>query len=247
MQKLSIYWSRKDFRLNDNPALFSSINYAQKNKLKLLPIYIIDEKFINNFKWNFGHPYRYYLSYALSQYTNEFKNFLIAVGNPVEIFTRLSIDYQLEVFANNEVEPYSRRRDYEVKNTLQKNNSTLHIFPDQTSISLTTKTGVGNFYSVFTPFKKSVQDEFINKLPLPKADLNKAEILNPSKISIKKIEFENTKTLQKSLFTYLDKPWILSFGGGQVNLDKIYQRPVYENFGTPVRMKQSNSLMNSTN
>ncbi|NJK71230.1 MAG: deoxyribodipyrimidine photo-lyase [Thermales bacterium] len=118
--KLSIYWSRKDFRLNDNPALFSSINYAQKNKLKLLPIYIIDEKFINNFKWNFGYPYRYYLSYALSQYTNEFKNFLIAIGNPVEIFTRLSIDYQLEVFANNEVEPYSRRRDYEVKNTLQK-------------------------------------------------------------------------------------------------------------------------------
>jgi deoxyribodipyrimidine photo-lyase len=232
MQKISVFWCRKDFRHLDNPALFSATKYAKENAIELLPLYIIDTDFINNPRWNFGYTYRYYLSSALASFASKFENFCIAIGNPEAIFNELSKQFSLEVFAGNEVEPYNRRRDRLVKKALEKNNSKLHIYPDQTSVDLNTKTGAGNLYTVFTPFRNNVYSNFINPNILPEADLGNIKILSTNFTNIKQLGFSGDKEkLQKNLYDFLDQKWQLSYGENAIiNLDEILKRPEYEKF-----------------
>ena len=70
---LNIYWSRRDFRTRDNPALLSAVNSARKGEAYFLPIFILENYMCEaNPKYQFGFPSRLFLAKTLPSFSNNF-------------------------------------------------------------------------------------------------------------------------------------------------------------------------------
>jgi deoxyribodipyrimidine photo-lyase len=232
--KIILYWCRRDFRLSDNPALFNSIQEAKKRNLPFLPLFILDDGLLDpKSKWNVGYPRRYFLSKILSHFAFNFDNFSILVGKTKDIFEQLSQKYEIELFANDDIEPYSINRDNEIKSIVSKFN----LFTDQMTVNKEVVSGTGNFYSVFTPFKKAVWLEFIkseiyesvNKFGSKKANEIPAslDISDMTFESIPKLETE--EKLQETIFKKIDITWgVVLPNGEEFSLDSIWERPKFK-------------------
>ena len=192
--KLAIYWCRRDFRLTDNSALSQAVDFAKKNQIPLLPIFIIDnsltsfEDKINQttqnqtsnqisstFFCNVGLPRRLFLSRILTTFCLKFEllgiNFEIFLGNFQSIFEILSDHFELFIFTNEDVETFSRTRDLIVLKLVGKEN--FYTFADQLTISPSLRSGNGTIYSIFTPFKNAGWESFMNAKAVEKVDLEK--------------------------------------------------------------------------
>jgi len=197
--KLVIYWCRRDFRLTDNPALTTAIEYSQKNQTPFLPIFILDSNILSNLEnlensknysennsqistlqnnsthfsshlhVNIGFPRRLFLSRILASFSLQFPIFEILIGDFQEIFQNLSRVFELQVFANSDVEPFSRFRDAKIAEILP---NSFQTFADQMTVSPDLRTQTGQIYSIFTPFKNAALESFLNAQSLPKADLS---------------------------------------------------------------------------
>ena len=108
----SLHWFRNDLRLDDNPALSKSLEYAQT-----VPVYIIDEHFWTNDKW--GHvktgPFRScFLFESIIDLKNEIEklggSLLIRQGKPSEILPSL-----MEQFSCNTLVAQSEHATEEIE------------------------------------------------------------------------------------------------------------------------------------
>ncbi len=240
-EKLTIYWCRRDFRLLDNPALYYAIEDSNKNNTKLLPIFILDPKLLEEDRWNIGYPRRRYLAQILADFALQFKKFEILVGNPVDVFHKLTQEYKVKVYVNSDIEPYSRKRDAEVSQFLDKNNGKIISFADQLSVDKDTVSGTGTRYGVFSPFRKKVWDEFIQAPVVPKVDTAKCEYLEGTKnpyyegggSGVAKIKFDSglsVEDLANKIFTIIDTNWNLRVTDDfKINLDEVLGRPKITN------------------
>ena len=68
--KLIIYWSRRDFRLTDNPALISSINSAVSQNIPMIGLYILDPKLLEDENLNIGSARRLFLAQSLGHFVH---------------------------------------------------------------------------------------------------------------------------------------------------------------------------------
>ena len=239
LPKLIIYWCRRDFRLTDNPALFQAVAKAKDTNTDFLPMFILDDgilkapssSFVDNNqsdqnKVNIGYPRRLFLSKVLSNFAFQFPQFYVLKGDYKQVFEILSQRYDLEVFVNEDIEPYSISRDNEVSKLVNK----FHSYSDQISVDKSILSGTGNFYSVFSPFKRAVWSQFIESQVLPKvidipitqADIRELELeILPS--------YEDERTMQKAIFELIDIPWTFYLpSGNRINLDDILERPTYD-------------------
>lgn len=246
--KIVIYWCRRDFRLVDNPALFEAIEFSKKQNLEFLPIFILDEGILqvsdlgNDSKIvkhaNIGYPRRDFLSSVLSQFVTKFEYFEIFLGNYAKIFDLLSQNFEVYLFANEDIEPYSKSRDTLVKQILDKNNGKFYYFEDQISVNKDLISQSQKAYSVFTPFKNAVWQDFLNSKVYSKVDIKDLNI--PKKdfkqalhnLNIKTLKKDSEqKKLQKEIFTIIDKPWAFELNNNvdkqiiQIDLDQILERP----------------------
>jgi deoxyribodipyrimidine photo-lyase len=171
-KKLVIYWSRRDFRLEDNPALHEAIEMCRATEALFLPLFILEDYMrAGNADSQFGYPSRYIVAKALPAYAMHFSNFLILKGKAAEsiitLCSSLTSTYDIEVFVNEDVyidfyTQVEKIRDAAI---------TVHVLIDQLTVSRETKSEAGNYYSVFTPFKKAVWKEFLQSPVLEKVDL----------------------------------------------------------------------------
>jgi deoxyribodipyrimidine photo-lyase len=232
---LTIYWTRRDFRFQDNPALFSAIEHSIQSKSPLIPLFLVDPGLVSENRWNIGYPRRKYLALILSKFALKFENFNIFLTTPEDFFAQLADKYNIIVFANGDIEPYSRKRDASVSQILTQTTSKIHIYDDQLSIDKDTVSGTGTKYGVFTPFRNKVLDEFLSSKVTPTISPHsiKSSILNPDFSStIEKISFTSqTKTseLADQVFKTIDTPWTLHINNlPTINLDEILPRPDIE-------------------
>jgi deoxyribodipyrimidine photolyase len=187
-EKLVIYWSRRDFRTVDNPALFYAIEFAQKNNIKFLPLFIIEPYMTgntigkNNYA-NFGLPQRQIVQEILPRVIEEHTEFLLLYGNAAESIIELSNIYTLTIFVNEDV----YRDFYKQIEKLKKHNIDIRVKEDRLTVNKETKTGSGNYYSVFTPFKNAVWQEFVNAAVLGKPHFNTINYL-PVAVLEKKLQ-----------------------------------------------------------
>ena len=234
-QKIVIYWSRRDFRLNDNPALAEAINYSQTNNLEFLPIYILDNGLLEDNKFNIGTARREFLAVCLEKFAKNFKEFLIFQGNYKQIFENLLKNFEIELFVNEDIEPYSKERDNFVKKLLESNQnslSKLNSYHDQLTIFREIRAGSGNLYSVFTPFKNAVLEEFLSAKVYPMISLKNLQVLKAvSRESLNLLKQAGTIIQSNSdiIFKLIDKPNILHYknsdgGDKTINIDDIHQR-----------------------
>jgi deoxyribodipyrimidine photo-lyase len=223
-QPLIIYWIRRDFRFTDNPALSQAIKDSKTRSVSFLPIYILDNGILSgNPHPHIGYPRRLFLSRILSHFASQFERFEIFKGNPNDIFANLARDFELSVYANDDVEPYSRKRDVEISKLVKE----FHLFNDQLTVSRKTVSGTGNPYTVFTPFKKAVWKEFVSQKPLEKASLNHVDFFKKDLSKTLKI-VEKIDDLQQTIFNSIDTKWQFEIPGHSIDLDEVWDRPTYE-------------------
>jgi deoxyribodipyrimidine photo-lyase len=168
---LVVYWSRRDFRLEDNRALRAASEESASRKSPLLPLFIIEDYMATNEpEAVFGEPQQQFLTEALPRFAAQFPYFIIARGKGAGSLKRLASHYALSVHVNEDIYP-----DFFAQiQKLRDAGISVKVYADMLTASKQTRSGNGTPYSVFTPFKKAVLKDFVSVTPAPKADLDDA-------------------------------------------------------------------------
>ena len=161
MDKISIFWFRRDLRLKDNHGLFQAL----ESEKKVLPIFIFDEDILDLLE-NKSDKRVDFIVQAL-QTLNSFlksknKGIKIFKGKPLEIYKKLTENYEIEVvYCNEDYEPYAIKRDQEIANFLASKNIAFHQFKDQVIFHKDEIVKADKKpYTVYTPYSKLWLNEF---------------------------------------------------------------------------------------
>jgi deoxyribodipyrimidine photo-lyase len=158
---VSIFWFRRDLRLEDNTALVEALN----SPYPVLPVFIFDPDILNALESNEDARVQFILEEvrkiknALESYES---TLLVFHDKPENAFVELQKKYNVRaVFANRDYEPKTIARDSLISNLLSKIDVKLHLFKDQIIFEgkeLLKQDGTP--YKVFTPFKKLWLDKY---------------------------------------------------------------------------------------
>jgi deoxyribodipyrimidine photo-lyase len=117
-QKVSIFWFRRDLRLDDNRGLHNAL----QSDFPVLPVFIFDKHILNDLldkkdaRVSFIHQELSEINKELESKTSRLKTFY---STPEESFKALLDQYDVqEVHANRDYEPYATARDEKVKDIL---------------------------------------------------------------------------------------------------------------------------------
>lgn len=151
--KISLFWFRRDLRLEDNIGL----NEALQAGFPVLSIFIFDENITNHLSSNDARISFIYESIAkMHQSLSQYKSSIyILKGNPLDIFKTLTETFDIQhVFTNKDYEPYAIQRDNAVKTFLESKQITLSSFKDQVIFEENEVVkDDGLPYTIYTPFK----------------------------------------------------------------------------------------------
>ena len=152
---MTIFWHRRDLRIEDNSGLY----HALKSEQNVQPIFIFDTNILSKLsnkadpRVSFIHQELEKLQLELSEYGAEI---WIFKGTPANIFKDLLEKHDIRnVYTNRDYESYAINRDQGVKQILKKQNVDLHTFKDHVIFEgdeVLKKDGLP--YTVFTPYKK---------------------------------------------------------------------------------------------
>ncbi|MDZ4752548.1 MAG: deoxyribodipyrimidine photo-lyase [Flavobacteriales bacterium] len=185
----NICWFRRDLRIEDNHALFESLNDGPT-----LPLFIFDQKIL--FALEDKSDARVQLIHdCISSIKAELEknggSILVVYGNPLDVIGKLISDNKVEaIYTNRDYEPYARARDTEVYNLLESKNIPFRTFKDH--VIFEKKEVVKDDskpYSVFTPYSRKWKSRLtdadlehfpsekklksllsVNSLPFPRLD-----------------------------------------------------------------------------
>ncbi|MBJ24657.1 MAG: deoxyribodipyrimidine photolyase [Flavobacteriaceae bacterium] len=166
MVEASIFWFRRDLRIDDNPGLYEAL----ANSKNVIPIFIFDTNIIDNLPSDDNRiKFIWHSLSLLNERLKELGSTLnIFKGNPLEVFKKIILKYRLiSVYVNRDYEKYSIKRDKEINTFLNENKiafnaSKDHVFFEPNEILKSD----GTPYTVFTPYSKKWFEKFYcEKLP----------------------------------------------------------------------------------
>jgi deoxyribodipyrimidine photo-lyase len=223
-EKLTIYWSRRDFRLNDNLALSKALQYSKEKKSLFCPLFILENYMLKaEVGFQFGYPSRYFLSKAIPEFAKKFEKFLILKGKAAETILELQKKFDIKVFVNEDI----YIDFYKQIDILKKNNVEIDVCIDQMTVNKNIKSTTGNFYSVFTPFKKAVWSEFLTANILPKVNLK--DVLYITENILKKIP-DKVRLEDNDIIKLFSKNRELYAGSDKYDIDTLFDfKPDFEN------------------
>jgi len=153
MEKISIFWFRRDLRLLDNTAL----NQALAENNNVLPIFIFDEEILNELpqddpRINFIYDNLYAIDQTLKTHH---ASIICLKGNPLEVWKKLIEEYPIHcVYVNKDYEPYAKNRDAKIAELLHSKGIEFKSFKDQVIHEENEVMKIdGTPYTVFTPYK----------------------------------------------------------------------------------------------
>ncbi|QDK38083.1 deoxyribodipyrimidine photo-lyase [Bdellovibrio sp. NC01] len=199
MTKLTLFWFRRDLRLNDNAGLF----HALKEHDNVLPVFIFDTEILEKLE-DREDPRVTFIYQTIANLKEELQakgsDLLVRHGKPLEVFKELFAKLPVEaIYTNHDYEPYARARDEHVAKLATKHKIEFKTYKDQCLFEKDEiLTGQGKPYTVFTPYKNKVLENltsfYLKSYPNKKyeksyAQIKKAEPL----ISLKQMGFETTK------------------------------------------------------
>lgn len=195
MQKTSIFWFRRDLRLDDNKGL----SEALKSDEKVIPIFIFDRDILDHLEDKYDRRVDY-IHQALEKINQELKEFgsslLTFHGKPLDVFKQLEKDFEIKsVFCNRDYEPAAIKRDDKVKDFLDSKKIDFFDFKDQVIFEkYEVAKDNGEPYTVYTPFSKKWKKQLTElDYASVKIDKNQFQKLPSKKIlSLKEIGFEET-------------------------------------------------------
>ncbi|RZW54576.1 MAG: deoxyribodipyrimidine photo-lyase, partial [Flavobacteriaceae bacterium] len=158
--KISIFWFRRDLRLNDNHGFYNAL----KSDSQVLPIFIFDTTILSELPKQ--DPRVTFIYDNLQKMRDELNGRLaIFNGKPIDVFSELIESHDIDsVFTNHDYEPYARERDTEIAALLISKNIAFKTFKDQVIFE---KNEVvkddGTPYKVYTPYMKKWKSIFQSK------------------------------------------------------------------------------------
>lgn len=198
--QISIFWFRRDLRLEDNTGLFHAI----KEGLPILPVFIFDSDILNDLD-DRADPRVGFIFDTLNDIQKKLAerdgSLLIKYGKPKEIYKELFEEFNINyVFTNRDYEPYAKQRDNVIEKLCKNYGAQFLSFKDHVIYeSNEILTNSGTPYKVFTPYKNSWLEKYGNtKLTEYSVDLKNAKwfkhgissISSLSEIGFKKSEIE---------------------------------------------------------
>lgn len=155
MEKVTLFWFRRDLRLEDNMGLY----YTYSQEKNVLPLFIFDTAILEKLedasdaRVTFIHDQITRLHRELTDFGG---SMVVKIGRPIEVFQQLIEDYEVQaVYTNRDYEPYAKERDKEVGDLLKSHGIELFDFKDQVIFEMDEiTTDAGQFYKVFTPYSK---------------------------------------------------------------------------------------------
>ena len=154
-QPVTIFWFRRDLRLNDNVGLYEAL----RGDHTVLPIFIFDSDILEKLpeddaRVTFIHDTLQNIQSTLKEEHNS--SIAMFHGKPIDIFKHLVDSYDIgAVYTNHDYEPYAKARDEKVASFLNENHSEFKTFKDQVVFE---KNEIvkkdGEPYMVYTPYMK---------------------------------------------------------------------------------------------
>lgn len=201
--KVSIFWFRRDLRLNDNAGLSQALASGHP----VIPIFIFDEGILsqlenkNDRRVDYIHQVLTSMNSVLKTYHSRIQVFH---GKPLAIFHELDEKYSIQsVFTNRDYEPKAIARDTEIYSFFKAKNTPFFAVKDQVIFD---KKDIlksdGTPYTVYTPysrkwkekldkaclkehpidFKNFYQQTFMEILPFEELGFRKTEIVFKSPV-----------------------------------------------------------------
>jgi len=161
MEKISLFWFRRDLRLEDNTGLY----YAYSQEKNVLPLFIFDKDILDKLEDKKDARVEFIHTQIL-KLQKELKGFgssiLVKYGKPIEIYRQLLEEYELQnVYTNRDYEPYAKERDQAIKDLLKEKGIQFLDFKDQVIFEKEEiVNGSGEFYKVFTPYSRVWLEKF---------------------------------------------------------------------------------------
>ncbi|HOO98008.1 MAG TPA: deoxyribodipyrimidine photo-lyase [Bacteroidales bacterium] len=159
--KISIFWFRRDLRLEDNTGL----NAALSSGNHVLPLFIFDTNIIDELPKD--DPRISFIYNNLSEINRTLRDMegsqvLVLKGDPVTIWKKLTLDYNIEaVYLNRDYEPYACDRDRKVEDVLKSAGINMYSFCDQVIFEKDDILKADSRpYTVFTPYKNRWMQKF---------------------------------------------------------------------------------------
>lgn len=221
--KISIFWYRRDLRLEDNTGLFKALN---ENK-NILPIFIFDDAILDELPEDDARVNFIYESLAKinKQLNNHHTSLQILKGQIDDVWKNLVTTYDIQkVYLNKDYEPYAIKRDQKIKEFLNSKGIEMKSFKDQVIFEEDEIVKAdGKPYTVFTPYKRKWLEKFIKvnlnsivnfdnfyKKIIDFPSLNQLGLKN-STIKVKKYSLKNVATYSETRnFPNLDSTSYLS-------------------------------------
>ena len=160
-QPLTVFWFRRDLRLDDNIGFFKALSSEQP----VLPVFIFDSEILNKVpeddaRVTFIHDTLQHMNTTLQN--NHESGISMFHGKPIDVYKKLIDKYDIKsVYTNHDYEPYAKERDSEIDNLLSKHNVEFKTFKDQVIFE---KDEVvkkdGKPYMVYTPYMRIWKAQF---------------------------------------------------------------------------------------
>ena len=155
-RKLTIFWFRRDLRLEDNCGLYC----AQREDWPVQPVFIFDSDILDGLE-NKKHARVEFIHRELTRLQDELRqrgtSLDVRIGKPLEVWKTLCADYAIRaVWANRDYEPYAETRDRDIRELLQDKSIPFRMVKDHTifeASEILKKDGAP--YLVYTPYSKA--------------------------------------------------------------------------------------------
>ncbi len=160
-EKVSIFWFRRDLRLEDNAGLYAAL----RGDVAVLPIFIFDSEILERLPKDDAR-----LSFIFETLQNmraelqqkHGSSLALYYGKPADVFEDLCKSYDLHtVHTNRDYEPYARERDEKIARLLSEKNITFKTYKDQVVFERNEVVkDDGDPYVVYTPYKNKWKSIF---------------------------------------------------------------------------------------
>lgn len=162
MTEISLFWFRRDIRLDDNHGLYRALRENEN----VLPIFIFDSNILGKLsdrrdrRVHFIHQEVGKLKAELEKTGS---SLLVEIGTPMEVFKKLIAQYAVKaVYTNHDYEPYAKERDEQIEAFLREHKIPFKTYKDQVIFE---KSEVvkpnGKPYTVYTPYMKKWKERLV--------------------------------------------------------------------------------------
>jgi len=169
-QQVSVFWFRRDLRLEDNFGLFQAL----QSKYLVVPLFIFDDTILDSLPKNDARVGFIYesLSKINAQLQETGSSLLIKKGKTLDVWSSFLQEFDVrEVFFNKDYEPYAIQRDTAIREFLETNEIITYSYKDQVIFEekeITKADGLP--YTVYTPFKNKWLEKYKSMTPVQEYD-----------------------------------------------------------------------------